>query len=63
MKNNLNIISCEIFYVLTGAIIIFALMESVEPDIVLAYLDLNWLLIFWLIVGIFILINNKKSDP
>jgi len=57
------LISKELFYVLAGAMVIFVIMEIVWPNIVLAYLNLNWLLIFWLIVGIFILlIYQEKTD-
>ncbi len=57
------LISCELFYVLAGAMVIFVIMEIVWPNFVLAYLNLNWLLIFWLIVGIFILlIYQEKTD-
>ncbi len=57
------VISREIFYVLTSAMVIFTIMEIIWPNIVLAYLNLNWLLIFWLIIGIFILlIHNEVTD-
>lgn len=46
----------ELFYVLTGAVIIFACLEIFWPGIVLAYLNLNYVLIFWLIIGIIILL-------
>ncbi len=58
---NAYLISLEIFYALTGAIVIFSMMEIIRPNIVLAYFNLNWLLIFWLIVGIFILLLNKEK--
>ena len=45
----------ELFYVLTGAILIFACLEIFWPGIVLAYLNLNYVLIFWLVIGIMIL--------
>ena len=60
---NIYLISKEIFYVLAGAMVIFSFMEIIRPNIVLAYLNLNWLLIFWLIIGIFILlIHNDVTD-
>jgi len=45
----------ELFYVLTGAILIFVCLEIFWPGTVLAYLNLNYVLIFWLIIGIIIL--------
>ena len=54
-KNFINNFFYELFYVLTGAMLIFACWEIFWPGIVLAYLNLNYVLIFWLIVGIIIL--------
>ncbi len=51
----------EIFYVLTGAIVIFVLIEFTWPGLVLAYFNLNWVLIIWLIVGIVILVFNQEK--
>jgi len=50
-----NIFFHELFYVLSGAILIFACLEIFWPGIVLAYLNLNYVLIFWLVIGIIIL--------
>ena len=55
VKTFINDFFYELFYVLTGAILIFACLEIFWPGIVLAYLNLNYVLIFWLIVGIIIL--------
>lgn len=49
----------EIFYLLSGALAIFILMELVWPGIALAYINLSWLLILWFINGIVILIKTK----
>jgi hypothetical protein len=51
----------EIFYVLTGAIVIFVLIEFIWPGLVLAYINMNWVLIIWLIVGIVILVFNQEK--
>jgi len=51
----------ELFYVLTGALIIFCLMELIHQGIVLAYININLVLIFWIIDVIFILSINKKK--
>ncbi len=57
-KDIINIIK-ELFYVLTGALVIFFLMEVIKPNIVIAYINYNIILIIWLIVGIFVLVKDK----
>jgi len=47
-----KIIIQETFYFLSAALIIFSLMEIFRPRIVLAYLNLNWLFLFWFIFAI-----------
>jgi hypothetical protein len=46
----------ELFYVLTAAILVFVCWEIFWPGIILAYFNLNYLLIFWLVIGIIILL-------
>jgi len=58
---NISLIFKELFYVLTGALVIFVVLELVWPNIVLAYLNLNWVLLSWLFTGIIILIVDKKE--
>ncbi len=60
MSNKFSIIFRELFYVLTAALVIFALLEVIWPGIVLAYINLNWLLIFWLIIGIVTIGYHKE---
>lgn len=57
----LNIMK-ELFYTLTGALIIFTILELVRPGIVLAYLNINWVLIFWLIAAIVIVLTKNQSS-
>jgi hypothetical protein len=45
----------ELFYVLTAALVIFVGLELIWPGVVLAYINLNWVLILWLVCGIIIL--------
>ncbi len=52
MDKHLKIILKELFYALTAGLVIFSFMELAWPGIVLAYFNLNWLLISWLLVGI-----------
>jgi len=58
---NINLIFKELFYVLTGALVIFVVLELVWPNIVLAYLNLNWVLLSWLFTGIIILLTDKNK--
>ncbi|MFH1744665.1 MAG: hypothetical protein ABH881_00675 [bacterium] len=51
-----NEILKEVFYVLTGALVVFSFMEIMSPGIILAYLNINWVLILWLVVGIIIIL-------
>lgn len=62
----LKIYLYEFFYVLTGALTIFVALEIIWPGVVLAHININWVLIIWLIDGIFIMLANyikteKKS--
>lgn len=56
LKRTVNIFFYELFYALTGAILIFSCLEIFWPGIISAYLNLNYVLMFWLIIGIIILL-------
>ncbi len=58
----LNLVVKEIFYVLTVASVVFMLMEFFWPNIVLAYIKINWVLISWFISAILILVFNKEKE-
>jgi len=60
-QEKIQLIIKEIFYVLTGTLVIFSVIEVAWPRIVLAYINTNWVLILWLISGILILLI--KEDP
>ena len=54
----------EIFYVLTGALVVFTILEIAWPRLVLAHININWILMGWLFIGIVILVvrpGNKVS--
>jgi hypothetical protein len=51
----------ELFYALSGCLVIFGLMELIKPGIILAYINYSWLLIFWLISGMVILILSQEK--
>ncbi len=63
MKYNetIYLISKELFYALTGALVIFVVLEIIRPGVVLAYININWVLIFWLAIGIVILTTKNNS--
>lgn len=58
--NKINFILKEVFYVLSGAVFLFVLMEVLKPKIILAYFNLNYLLIVWIFLAIVVVIRNKK---
>jgi len=56
MKTFIN----ELFYTLTGALVIFLIMELLWPGVVLAHINYNFVLLLWLVNGIVILVNSKQ---
>ncbi|MDP3043551.1 MAG: hypothetical protein Q8N21_04055 [bacterium] len=56
------IITKELFYTLTAALIIFCALELAWPGVVLAYININWVLIFWLIVSIIVLAADRVNN-
>lgn len=57
----IEIVIQELFYVLTGALVIFVLMEIVWPGLVLAYINVNWVLILWVIAGMIVLTHTHNT--
>ncbi|MCG2697911.1 hypothetical protein L6307_02330 [Candidatus Parcubacteria bacterium] len=55
-------ITKELFYTLTAALVIFCALELAWPGIVLAYININRVLIFWLIVGIVVVAVDSKKQ-
>ena len=51
----------EIFRILGLALLIFIVLEMIKPRLILAYLNLNFLLLVWLAIGILILVLIKKN--
>ena len=52
----------ELFYVLSGAFLVLSLMEFIWDRVVLSYININWVLIAWLITGIIVLIITKNEN-
>jgi hypothetical protein len=46
----------EMFYFLTASLVIGAILELVFPRMVLAYINLNFLLLVWFVFGIILLV-------
>lgn len=51
----------EFYKLLSLSLAIFIILEIAWPDLILAYININLVLIFWLIIGIiFIAIKPRK---
>lgn len=50
----------ELFYFFTVLLGVFIILEIIWPNIILAYFNLNYLIILWFIAGSLMLIKNKK---
>jgi len=59
---NKTIIFEEFFYILTVAMVVFVGLELLWPGVVLAYININVVLLFWLIFGIMVLRKGSKSE-
>ena len=53
----------ELFYLFTGALAIFVALECFWPGVVLAYININWVLILWLVDGIVLVMADKDIKP
>lgn len=51
----------EIFYITTSAVAVFVGLELAWPNLVLAYFNINWLLLAWLFVGIIHIIASVRN--
>jgi len=59
---NMRIMAKELFYASGSAFLIYFIMEIFWPGIVLSYVNINWVLLLWLITVILIvLLPNKKN--
>jgi hypothetical protein len=52
----------EAFFAVSAAVVVLFVMEAVWPNLVLAYLNLNLILIFWLIIGIVRIITVETKE-
>lgn len=59
---NIDVVLRELLLVLSGALVCFILLELGWPGTVLAYLNINWVLLCVLAVGIVILARNRGNN-
>lgn len=55
MNMKIKIIFQELFYVLSGALLVFLILESFWPRVVLAYINVSAVLIVWMVIAIILL--------
>ena len=48
----LKILAREIFYFLTALLLLSFILETIFPNIILAYFNLNYLAVLWLAAGL-----------
>ncbi len=60
-KQIIYLMARELFYVLTGALAIFIVLEIIHPFLVLAYINIGYVLIFWLLAGIVVLVLTRNT--
>jgi hypothetical protein len=58
MAKNLAIISRELFYFLSALLLAFIILEIIWPNIILSYLNLNYLFILTALAGSIYLIKK-----
>ncbi len=51
----------ELFYAITGLIVGFVILEILWNGIILSRINLNWVLIVWMINGIILLRINRED--
>jgi len=59
MAKNFSVIIRELFYFFTIVAVCSFVLEIIWPNIILAYFNLNYLLIIWLISGLIVLKNHN----
>jgi hypothetical protein len=58
MAKNLALIRREIFYFFSAALGVSVILELIWPNIILAYFNLNYLLVLWLVSALAALIRK-----
>jgi hypothetical protein len=50
----------ELFYFLSALLLSFIILEIISPNIILAYFNINYLLLFYLIIALILLIISDN---
>lgn len=58
MAKNLEIISREIFYFFSSLLVVFIVLEIIFPNIILSYLNINYIFVMVFVSGLFSLIKK-----
>jgi len=58
MAKNILLIIGEIFYFFSALLLVSIVLEMIFPNIILAYFNLNYLILIWLINGLVLLIKK-----
>ncbi|MFA5023711.1 MAG: hypothetical protein WC523_02015 [Patescibacteria group bacterium] len=58
MAKDFSLIIKEVFYFISALLVVFVILEIVWPNIILAYLNLNYLILAWLLSGLVSLIKR-----
>jgi hypothetical protein len=60
-SSKLTIITQEIFYVFSGALVMFITLEIICPRLIINYFNINYLVILWLISAVSMLRSVRHS--
>ncbi|MFP4514428.1 MAG: hypothetical protein ACLFNO_00240 [Parcubacteria group bacterium] len=60
-NNKIVVVLEESFKILGLALLSFIVLEMIKARVVLAYLNLNFLLLLWLAIGILVLVLIRKK--
>lgn len=51
----------EIFYFFSLLLLVLVILELLSPGLVIAYFNLNYLLLFWLVNAVFLALCTKEK--
>jgi len=60
-QENINMLLQEVFYVVSVALALFIFGEAFQAGIVSAYINLNLVLLLWLVVGILVVASKDRG--
>jgi hypothetical protein len=59
LGSKFHIFCQELFYALSGALVLFVIMEIIKPQIVAVYLNLSFWLLLWCLNAMILLLFKK----